>query len=143
MNASTTSRGIAFLLAVFPEGIEEDIASVLRSGYVGAGELVSAFERALESYLGTPSITATSSCTAALTLAYVSAGIGEGTVVLSTPMTCAATNIPLLQMGARIAWLDIDPLSGNVTFESVVEGLLREPDARAVIVMDWGGVPCE
>jgi perosamine synthetase len=143
MNAYTMNPDIAFLRAVFPEDIEEDLASVLRSGFVGAGESVSSFERALESYLSAPYITATSSGTAALTLAYVSAGIGQGAVVLSTPMTCAATNIPLLQMRARIAWLDIDPLAGNVTAEAVHEGLLREPDAQAVVIMDWGGVPCE
>src|ERR1700720_4657983 len=98
---------IPFLRAVFPDGIQEDLAEVFRSGYVGSGDWVSSFERALEAYLGAPAAVATSSCTAALTLAYVAVGIEAGSVVLSTPMSCAATNIPLLQLGTSIEWLDV------------------------------------
>lgn len=134
---------IPFLRASFPEGLHADLAEVFDSGYVGAGESVFSFEQALREYLGGPAVMATSSCTAALTLAYVTAGVKQGSVVLSTPMTCAATNIPLLQLGAKIEWMDIDPLSGNVTPESVAEGLEREPGAQAVVIMDWGGVPCD
>jgi dTDP-4-amino-4,6-dideoxygalactose transaminase len=134
---------IPFLRAVFPDGIQESLAEVFRSGYVGSGELVSSFERALEAYLGAPAALATSSCTAALTLTYVDVGIAAGSFVLSTPMSCAATNIPLLQLGARIEWLDVDPFSGNVTAESVAEGLQRCEAAKAVVIMDWGGVPCD
>ncbi len=134
---------VPFLRASFPEGLHEELAKVLNSGYVGAGELVGSFERALETYLGAGAVIATSSCTAALTLSYVAAGVAHGSAVLSTPMTCAAANIPLLQLGAKIGWLDVDPRSGNVTAEAVVEGFERRPDARAVVIMDWGGVPCE
>lgn len=139
---SLTQPSIPFLRASFPSTLHEDLAEVLDSGYVGAGELVAAFERELETYLGASSVLATSSCTAALTLAYMSAGIKQGSVVLSTPMSCAATNIPLLQLGAKIGWLDVDSFSGNVTSESVSEGFRRHPEARAVVIMDWGGVPC-
>jgi dTDP-4-amino-4,6-dideoxygalactose transaminase len=134
---------IPFLRANFPKGLHEDLAEVLDSGYVGTGDWVSAFEHALELYLGAPPVISTSSCTAALTLSYITAGVKQGSVVLSTPMTCAAANIPLLQLGAKIEWLDIDPLSGNVTGESVAEGFKRQPKAQAVVIMDWGGVPCD
>jgi len=138
-----TSPEIPFLRASFPAKIHEDLAAVFDSGYVGAGELVASFERALEKYLGATSIMATSSCTAALTLAYLDAGMRPGATVLATPMTCAAANIPLLQLGARIGWLDVDPNSGNVTAETVVDGFRRHPSACAVVIMDWGGVPCD
>lgn len=134
---------IPFLRAVFPDGIQDSLAEIFQSGYVGSGEVVSSFERALEAYFGAPAALVTSSCTAALTLTYVGVGIGANSVVLSTPMSCAATNIPLLQLGAKIEWLDIDPLSGNVTAESVAEGFSRCEAARAVVIMDWGGVPCD
>lgn len=141
--ANLTSPEIPFLRATFPPNIHDDLAAVFDSGYVGAGDLVASFERALEKYLGATSILATSSCTAALTLAYLDAGVTRGATVLSTPMTCAAANIPLLQLGAKIGWLDVDPNSGNVTAESVIDGLNRHPSACAVVIMDWGGVPCD
>lgn len=134
---------IPFLRAVFPDDIQDSLAEVFRSGYVGSGDLISSFERALEAYLGAPAALVTSSCTAALTLTYVAVGIEAGSFVLSTPMSCPATNIPLLQLGARIEWLDVDPLSGNVTAESVAEGFRRCEAPRAVVIMDWGGVPCD
>jgi dTDP-4-amino-4,6-dideoxygalactose transaminase len=138
-----TSPEIPFLRASFPANIHDDLAAVFDSGYVGAGELVASFESALEKYLGATSILSTSSCTAALTLAYLDAGVSPTATVLSTPMTCAATNIPLLQLGAKIGWLDVDPNSGNVTAESVIDGFNRHPSACAVVIMDWGGVPCD
>jgi dTDP-4-amino-4,6-dideoxygalactose transaminase len=138
-----TSPEIPFLRATFPGKIHDDLAAVFDSGYVGAGELVASFERALEKYLGATSIIATSSCTAALTLAYLDAGVSRAATVLSTPMTCAATNIPLLQLGAKIGWLDVDANSGNVTAETVIDGFNRHPSACAVVIMDWGGVPCD
>jgi dTDP-4-amino-4,6-dideoxygalactose transaminase len=39
--------------------------------------------------------------------------------------------------------LDVDPMSGNVTAESAASGLARFRDAKAVVIMDWGGTPCE
>lgn len=140
---SLTPLPIPFLRASLPSTLNDDLAEVLNSGYVGAGANVESFEHALEDYLGASTVLATSSCTAALTLAYIDAGIRQGSVVLSTPMTCAATNIPLLQLGAKIGWLDVDPFSGNVTSESVAQGFKRYPEAQAVVIMDWGGVTCD
>src|SRR5438067_2637732 len=138
-----TSVTIPFLQSHFPGGISDELSTVFASGYVGAGELVRSFENALQDYLGAPSILSTSSCTAALTLAYVDVGISPGSTVLSTPMTCAATNIPLLHLGAKIRWLDVDPDSGNVTAASIAAGLNQHSSARAVVIMDWGGTPCD
>lgn len=134
---------IPFLRAEFPPGIELEVSTVLQSGYVGAGGTVDAFERSIGEYLGASELIVTSSCTAALTLSYRAIGLKQNDLVLSTPMTCAATNVPLLHDGIKIGWLDIDLSSGNVTPESVRRGFDHYPDARAVVVMDWGGTPCD
>ncbi len=134
---------IPFLKAVFPRDLPAALTDVLGGDYVGAGDTVTRFEQELENYLDCEGILATSSCTAALTLAYAASGLGSSSIVLSTPMTCAAANIPLLQLGATIHWLDIDPLSGNVTPEEVARQLDAHPEAGAVVIMDWGGAPCD
>jgi dTDP-4-amino-4,6-dideoxygalactose transaminase len=138
-----TDPWIPFMRAEFPGNLGEELGEVLSSGHVGAGESVDRFEQALAEFLGTDSVVSTSSCTAALTLAYIGAGTGPGTAVLSTPMTCAATNVALIQLGAQVHWLDVDPNSGNVTASAVSAGLRRVPEARVVVAMDWGGVPCD
>src|SRR5262249_3146091 len=116
---------------------------VFQCGYVGAGPRVEAFEAALSEYLGVPHVVCTSSCTAALTLSYLECGLNQGSRILSTPMTCAATNIPLLHLGATIVWLDVDPRTGNVNPASIADGLCRFPDAKAIVIMDWAGRPCD
>jgi dTDP-4-amino-4,6-dideoxygalactose transaminase len=143
MSTEMGKVAIPFLKANFPRNVHHDLLDVLESGYVGAGESIERFEKSLQCYLGGPPILLTSSCTAALTLAFTTAGVRDGTTVLSTPMTCAATNIPLLQLGAKIEWLDVEPSSGNVTPETVLRGLDEFPEARLVVIMDWGGTPCE
>jgi dTDP-4-amino-4,6-dideoxygalactose transaminase len=110
---------------------------------VGAGDRVTAFERAIADYLGVKHVVCTSSCTAALTLCYEDAHVAAGDIVLSTAMTCAAANIPLLHLGARIVWLDVDPITGSVTPDALAAGLRLHPDARIAVVMDWAGLPSE
>src|SRR5687767_14237856 len=111
---------IPFLRSEFQRDVWESVGDVFSSGYVGSGPKVQDFEARLAEYLGVSNVILTSSCTAALTLSYLECGISRGALVLSTPVTCAATNIPLLHLGARIVWLDVDPLSGNVTRETLV-----------------------
>jgi dTDP-4-amino-4,6-dideoxygalactose transaminase len=138
----TATTRVPFLRSEFSIDVARVVGPVLASGYVGAGRRVDALERALATYLGVENVVCTSSCTAALTLSYLAAAIRPGEIVLSTPMTCAATNIPLLHLGARIAWLDVDPITGNVTADAVLDGLRAHPSARAIIIMDWAGWPC-
>jgi len=137
------SLRVPFLRSAFPEDMTAIVGAVLASGYVGAGRRVYEFECALATYLDVENVVCTSSCTAALTLSYLAAGVGRGDIVLSTPMTCAATNIPFLHLGARIGWLDVDPIHGNVTPDAVRDGLSAYPAARAIVIMDWAGWPCE
>ena len=65
------------------------MAETLASGCIGQGPKVDEFERALEPWIG-PNVTVNSG-TSALWLAYDLAGIKEGDYVISTPMTCLAT----------------------------------------------------
>src|SRR4051794_22184546 len=105
--AMSADRPIPFLRAEFPTEIVHDVMAVLTSGYVGAGPVVDKFEFAIQEYLGAPDVVCTSSCTAALSLAYQELGAPDAKV-LSTAMTCAATNLLLLHMGTEIIWLDVD-----------------------------------
>jgi dTDP-4-amino-4,6-dideoxygalactose transaminase len=85
---------------------------------------------------------ATSSGTAAIELALDMIGIGPGDVVVTTPMTCIATNAPLVARGARIAWADVNPITGMIDPISAYS-LVRAHDAKAIIAVDWGGQLCD
>ena len=91
------------------------LADTIHSGYVGQGPRVEEFEKKLHDEWGSISVPlATSSCTHALDLAYHLCGITHGSEVISTPMTCSATNIPLVTRGAKIVWADVDPVTGLI-----------------------------
>jgi len=122
----------------------EDVEKVLSSGYIGEGPKVKEFENAFGSLLGTTSVLATNSCTSALDLAYHLIGLGKGDPVISTPMTCLATNMSLALRGCDIIWADVDPLTGNIdpsSVEMLVKYLAKKP--KAIVCTDWAGRLCD
>ncbi len=122
----------------------DDVQATLRSGYIGEGPRVKEFEKELSEYFGTAFLLATNSCTSALDLAYHLIGLGEGDLVISTPMTCLATNMALALRGCDIIWADVDPRTGNIdphSVEMLVKPLVDKP--KAIICTDWAGRPCD
>lgn len=115
-------------------------AETLASGYIGQGPVVDLFEEELKKKLGFEYGVTVNSGTSALHLALMLLGIGPGDEVVSTPMTCVATNNVILLSGADIVWADIDDL-GNISPESVAESITNR--TRAIMAVDWGGTPCD
>jgi len=113
------------------------VATVLDSGYVGQGPVVEEFESELAKLTGTSNVLTTNSGTAALELALACLNIGPGDEVISTPMTCSATNHAINNTGATIVWADIDPISGLISAESVTRAITDH--TKAVVVVDWAG----
>lgn len=124
--------------------IEESLAeikSVFESGFVNEGQQVLDFQKALEKYLDVTNLVLTNSCTSALTLAYKLSGVGPEAEVISPAMTCVATNTPIVNLGGRIVWADIDPESGSIDPSDVERKIT--PRTRAIVVVNWAGTPCE
>lgn len=118
------------------------VSETLRSGYIGTGPRVDEFEAALAAAWELPEPPlALTSCTAAIDLALHLCGVGPGSVVISTPMTCTATNTHLVLRGARIRWADVNPVTGLIDPYDVARKLT--PDVRAIVAVDWGGAPCD
>ncbi|MBI3922081.1 MAG: DegT/DnrJ/EryC1/StrS family aminotransferase [Armatimonadetes bacterium] len=124
-----------------PENVLEPISKVLMSGYVGQGPAVEAFERALVPWFGNENVLSVNSGTSALTLALRLANVGFGDEVISTAMTCTATNVPILAMGAKIVWADIDPMTGNIDPLDVERKITER--TKAIMAVHWGGYPCD
>jgi len=124
------------------DSVKDAVVRVLYSGYVGEGEEVQKFEHALAARIGTPTVLTVNSGTSALHLAYhLCMERASDSEVITTPMTCTATNMPILQNGARIVWADVDPLTGNIDPDQV-EALITEK-TRAIVMVHWGGNPCD
>lgn len=128
------------LFKVFmPKSVLGPLKKTLFSGYIGQGPKVEEFEKALADYLGNPYVLTLNSATSALHLALRLADVKPGDVVISTPLTCTATNWPILARGASIVWADIDPQTANIDPESIRQKIT--PKTAAIMVVDWGGQP--
>lgn len=118
-----------------------DLRRVLSSGWIGEGPQVAKFESVLKPILGSDNVSLVNACTSALTLALRIAGVGPGSEVITTALTCSATNLPIVLAGASPVWADIDPKTGNILPSSIRERIT--PRTRAIMVVHWGGVPVD
>jgi len=133
-----------FKVFTAPEAADR-VAATLASGYLGEGRRVAEFERGFGDLIGSPvRPLAVNSCTSALDLALHLCGVGPGDVVISTPMTCTATNTMIVNRGAKILWADVDPLTGLIDPTSVAQLIdTWGVDFRAILAVDWGGRLCD
>jgi len=117
------------------------VTEVIESGWVAQGPRVAAFEAAFASAMQARAAVATSSCTTALHLALVVAGIRPGDDVVVPSFSFVATANAPTYVGAQPVFADVDAATGNVTAETVAAALT--PATRAVIAVDQGGVPVD
>ena len=95
-----------FDLQLQPQDLEA-VAETLRSGWLTLGPRTEAFEEVFAEHLGARHAIAVSSCTAALHLAYMAAGVGPGDEVIVPSFTFAATASAVLYCGATPVFAEI------------------------------------
>jgi dTDP-4-amino-4,6-dideoxygalactose transaminase len=128
-----------FDLRLDPEDIEA-VLEVLRSGWLTMGPRTAEFEATFARHLGSRHAVAVSSCTAALHLAYLAAGVGPGDEVIVPAMTFAATAAAALYCGATPVFADIlGPHDLSLDPEDVERRIT--PRTKAVAVVHFAGYP--
>lgn len=139
-------KNISLFKVYMPAKVEDRLKVVLHSGYVAEGEEVRAFENHLQKFLGNKNVMTTNSCTSAIHLALKMCDVEPNNYVLTSPMTCLATNVSIQNMGASAVWVDVDARHGMMTPESLSQALADFRQARvlrgmpaAVIYVCWGG----
>jgi dTDP-4-amino-4,6-dideoxygalactose transaminase len=116
-----------------------------KTSYVG-GPQVAAFENEFAAFLGARHVVSVASGTDALRLALLATGVGPGDEVITTPMTFIATAEAIVQVGARPAFVDIDPNTGNLDVAEISRylerGHFKAPNGpRAIIPVHLYGLP--
>ena len=103
------------LFRVFmPETAHAALRPVLASGRLAAGPQVANFETQVAAWLGAPRAVALNDASGGLTLALYLAGVRPGDEVIVSPLTCAATVMPIANLFARPVWCDVDPVTGMI-----------------------------
>lgn len=143
---------------------KEEVGKVLDSGYIGQGPKVEEFEKQLGEYFGNEKVVTLNAGTSALHLALHLLkkpkpqwikneyehivfternwpGMEDGDEVLASPLTCTASNWPILANNLKIKWVDIDPTTLNMDLEDLERKMT--PKTKAIMGVHWGGYPLD
>jgi len=114
------------------------VAEVLASGWLATGPRVAAFEQALTDYLGGGvMVRVFNSGTSALEAALIASGIGPGDEVIVPAMSFVATANVVVRTGAVPMFVDVDPVSRNLSVNTVETALTSR--TRAIMPVHFAG----
>jgi len=138
-------------------------SDVLKSGFIGQGPVVDQFEGKLKDFFNNDHVASVNSATSAEHLAlhmlkkpainvvdgfgglaYFNSkwpGLQDGDEVLATPLTCTATNFPILANNLKIKWVDIDPKTLNMDLDDLARKIT--PKTKVIFLVHWGGYPLD
>ncbi len=134
------------------EEASNSVSDVLKSGYITQGPEVEKFEDTLKEYFSNNNVVTTNSATSGLHLIFhmlKKFGLGQEKIkienqedhVLTTPLTCTATNWPILSNDIKLKWVDVDPNNCNMNLDDLERKLTK--NTKAVLVVHWGGFPVD
>ncbi|MEM8678937.1 MAG: DegT/DnrJ/EryC1/StrS family aminotransferase [Planctomycetota bacterium] len=127
-----------------PDIQEAEIAEVvdsMRSRWLGTGPKALEFERTFAAYKQASHSVAVSSCTAALHLSLIAAGVQPGDEVITSPLTFCATANAILHAGARPVLADIDADSMNICPHAIDAAISEK--TKAILPVHFAGRPCD
>ena len=125
----------------------EAVVSVLKSDFLTQGSQVPAFEELVSTYTGASYGVAVNSATSALHIACLALGLGKGDWLWTTPNTFVASSNCALYCGTTVDFVDIDPVTLNMSVEKLAEKLqlakANHTLPKIVIPVHFAGEPCD
>jgi dTDP-4-amino-4,6-dideoxygalactose transaminase len=115
------------------------VNEILHSGQLSYGKYGRMFESTLMSYFGTQQLLVTNTFSMAIMVTLTTLGLRPGDRAIVSPMACLASTQPLLSMGLKVLWADIDPNLGTLDPESVRRMIKENP--RVIIHNHFCGYP--
>ncbi|MCR5716575.1 MAG: UDP-4-amino-4,6-dideoxy-N-acetyl-beta-L-altrosamine transaminase [Lachnospiraceae bacterium] len=117
------------------------VSDVLRSPFLTCGPQIEALEKKLCQITGAKYAVVAANCTAALHIACMAAGLGEGDEVITTPITFAASANCARYVGATVVFADINPETYNIDPASVEAHITEK--TKAIIPVHYTGQAVE
>jgi perosamine synthetase len=139
MSTMVQVRNIPVARPSIGEEEEQAVVAALRSGWVSQGPKVAEFERRFAEYVGARNAVAVSSCTTALHLALIAAGVRPGDEVICPSLSFIATANAIVYAGATPVFADVDPATYNIDPDAVERAIT--PRTRAILLVHQVGLP--
>ena len=123
------------------------VIAVLQSDFLTQGPIVPIFEKSVADYCGVQYAVAVNSATSALHIACLALGAGKDDIVWTAAITFVASANCALYCGAMVDFVDIDPLSYNISIEHLTEKLIAAEKVgklpKILIPVHLCGQPCD
>jgi len=132
---------IVMFYPYMPDEAIQSAVNTMKTRWIGQAHQVDQVEEKFCNKFSIPFSITTNSGTSALHLALILASVGPGDEVITTPMTCTATNIPILYVGAKPIFADIQEDTLNIDPKSIREKISDK--TKAIMVVHWAGYPCD
>jgi dTDP-4-amino-4,6-dideoxygalactose transaminase len=120
---------------------KKEVLAALDSGWVTLGPRTKQFEEDFAKFVGAKYAVAVSSCTAGIHLSLLAAGIGQGDEVITTPFTFVASANPIVHVGAKPVFVDIDPQTFNIDASQIEKKITKK--TKAIIPVHYAGLPVD
>jgi dTDP-4-amino-4,6-dideoxygalactose transaminase len=120
---------------------KQEVMDTLDGVWLSRGPKVSQFEEEFQNYTKANHAIAVCSCTAALHVSIVAAGVKEGDEVITSPITFPATTNAILYERATPVLVDVDRKTFNMAPELIEERIT--PRTKAIIPVHMAGQPCD
>lgn len=103
-----------------PDHVAEGIQDILDSGQLIFGKWGNLLEAQVKQYLTNENVLLINSYATAVYIVFNTLGIKRGDEVILSPMCCLQSTQPLLMLGVKIVWGDIDPHTGTLNPQDVI-----------------------
>jgi dTDP-4-amino-4,6-dideoxygalactose transaminase len=120
---------------------KREVLDCLETGWLGTGPKVAQLEREFRDYKGAQHAVAVNSCTAALHLSMLAAGIGPGDEVITTALTFCATVNAIIHAGAKPVLADVNPTTLNIDPQDVAAKITNR--TKAILPVHFAGRACD
>jgi dTDP-4-amino-4,6-dideoxygalactose transaminase len=137
-----TGRSVPLASPLLLESDLEEAIAAYRSGWLCMGPRTAELEASMCAYTGASHAIAVSSCSAALHLACLAAGLGPGDTVIVPSLAFAATVNAIAVTGAAPRFAEIAALDRPWLSAEAAEVAI-EPTTKAIMAMSYGGHPGE
>ena len=98
----------------------------IKTGWINPGPYTQQLEKQMTDYVRAPYAVFVNCCTSALHLGLIALGVGPGDEVITTPLTWVTTASPILHLGAKVVFADVDSGTGLIDIVDVQRKITKK-----------------